>query len=116
MLYHWPEVYHNWGKVVVIVLIVFQGIQGKKILLIAHSQRIALERRNQPPAQLIYLSEANPLLRSVFSACTSMKCPIKNRLIEVYFTIPDFYIVTTIRIGTHPGFVVNRRPLTTKVR
>ena len=45
-----------------------------------------------------------------------MKLSTKNRLIEVYFAVPDFQIVSTIRTGTHPGLVVNRRPLTTKVR
>jgi len=45
-----------------------------------------------------------------------MKLSTKNRLIEVYFAVPDFQIVSAIRTGTHPGLVVNRRPLTTKVR
>jgi hypothetical protein len=45
-----------------------------------------------------------------------MKCSTKNGLIEVYFTVPDFYIVTAIRMGAHPGLVLNRRPLTAKVR
>ena len=45
-----------------------------------------------------------------------MKRSTKNRLIKVYFTIPDFDIVATIRMGTHPRLVVNRCPLTTKVR
>jgi hypothetical protein len=35
------------------------------------------------------LSEANPLLGSVFPACAGMKFSTKNRLIKVYFTIPD---------------------------
>jgi len=37
-----------------------------------------------------------------------MKCPTENRLIQVYLSIPDFYIVATIRIAAYPSFVVNR--------
>ena len=44
------------------------------------------------------------------------KCAAENRLIQVYFTIPDLEIVTTVRIGADPGFVVNRCPLTAEIR
>jgi len=44
------------------------------------------------------------------------KCAAENRLIQVYLTIPDLEIVTTVRIGAYPGFVVNRCPLTTEIR
>jgi len=73
----------------VIALAVFRDIQGKENRLPSHSQRIDAGKKSQPPAQLIYLSEANPLLRSVFPACAGMKFSTKNRLIKVYFTIPD---------------------------
>ncbi len=99
-----------------VALVVFQDTQGKENLLLSHSPRIGAGKKSPPPAQLIYRNEAHPLLRSIFSACAGMKFPTKNRLIKVYFTIPDLHIVSTIRTGTHPGLVVNRCPLTTEVR
>ena len=45
-----------------------------------------------------------------------MQFPAENRLIKVYFAVPDLYVESTIRTGTHPGLVVNRRSLTTEVR
>lgn len=114
--YRSPEACHSGGKSGAIALVVFPDTQGKENLLLSHSQRIGAGKKSQPPAQLIYLSEAHPLLRSVFSVCAGMQFSTKNRLIKVYFTIPDLHIVSTIRTGTHPGLVVNRCPLTTKVR
>jgi len=43
-------------------------------------------------------------------------CPAKNRLVQIYITIPDLKVVTAIRIGTYPSFVVNRRSLATEIR
>jgi len=115
--YRSPEACHSGGKAGALALVSFQDIEGKENLLLSHSQGIGAGKKSPPPAQLIYLNEAHPLLRSVFSAwCAGMKFSTKNRLIKVYFTIPDLYIVSTIRTGTHPGLVVNRCPLTTKVR
>jgi hypothetical protein len=112
-----PEVFHSEGKTEASVSVVFPDIRGKGNLLLSHSQRIGVGKKSPPPAQLIYLNEAHPLLRSVFSAwCAGMKFSTKNRLIKVYFTIPDLHIVSTIRTGTHPGLVVNRCTLTTEVR
>lgn len=100
-----------------LVSAVFPDSRGKGNPLLSHSQRIDVGKKNPPPVQLIYLNEASLLLRSVFSAwCAGMKLSTKNRLIKVYFAIPDLYVESTIRTGTHPGLVVNRRPLTTKVR
>jgi len=45
-----------------------------------------------------------------------MQFTAKNRLIEVYLTVPDLYVVTAVRTGTHPGLVVNRCALTAEVR
>jgi len=45
-----------------------------------------------------------------------MKCSAEDRLIEVYFTVPDLDIIAAIGIGAYPRFVLNRRPLTTEVR
>jgi hypothetical protein len=112
----WAEVCHSWGKEGIIALVDFQDTQGKGKHLLSHSQDIGAGKKSQLPAQIICLSEANPLLRIVFPACAGMKFSTKNRLIDVYFTIPDLYIVTTIRMGTHPSLVVDWRPLTTKVR
>ena len=95
---------------------VFPDIRGKENPLLSHSQRIGVGKKSPPPAQLICLNEAHPLLRSIFSACAGMKLSTKNRLIKVYFAVPDLYVESTIRTGTHPSLVVNRCPLTTKVR
>jgi len=73
-----------------VALVAFQDIQGKENHPLSHSQRIDAGKKSQPPAQLIYLSEANPLLGSVFSACAGMKFSTKNRLVKVDFAIPDF--------------------------
>jgi hypothetical protein len=113
---HSPEACHTLGKAEAPASAVFPDTQGTENLLLSHSQRIGVGKKSPPPAQPIYLNEANLLLRSVFSAwCAGMKFSTKNRLIKVYFTIPDLYIVSTIRTGTHPGLVVNRCSLTTKV-
>jgi hypothetical protein len=113
---HSPEVCHTWGKAEVIASVVSEDIQGKRNYLLSHSQHTGAGRRSQPPAQLIYRNEANLWLRSVFPACAGMKCSTENGLIQVYFTIPDLYIVSTIRMGAYPGLVLNWCPLTTKVR
>ena len=87
--YRSPEACHSGGKSGVISLVASQDIEGKENLLLFHSQRIGAGKKNQPPTQLIYLRAANPLLRSVFSACAGMQFSTENRLIKVYFTIPD---------------------------
>ena len=98
-------------------LVASQDTRGKENSRLSHSQHSGAGKKSPPPAQLTYQNEANSLLRSVFSTWrASMKLSTKNRLIKVYFAIPDLHIVSTIRTGTHPGLVVNRRPLTTKVR
>ena len=112
----WLGVSRSGGKPEASASAVFPHTRGKENLPLSHSQRNGVGRKSPPPAQLVYLNEAHPLLRSKFSACPGMKLSAKNRLIDVYFAVPDFYIVVTIRAGTHPGLVVNRRPLTTKVR
>jgi hypothetical protein len=114
--YRSPEACHRGDIAAAVALVVSQDTQGKENLLLSHSQRIGAGKKSPPPNQSIYLKEAHPLLRSVFSACAGMKFSTKDRLVEVYFTIPDLYVVSTIRTGTHPGLVVNRCPLTTKVR
>jgi hypothetical protein len=43
-------------------------------------------------------------------------CPTENRLIQIYIAIPDFNIVTAIRIGTYPGLVMNWCALATEIR
>jgi hypothetical protein len=112
----WPEVSHSGGKMGALVSVVLPHIRGKENPLLSHSRRIGAGKKSPPPAQLIYLNEAHPLLRSVFSACPGMKLSTKNRLIKVYFAVPDLYVESTIRTGTHPSLVVNRCSLTTKVR
>lgn len=113
----WLEVYRIWGKTEASISVVLPGIGGKENLPPSHNQRIGVGKRSPPPAQLIYLNEAHPLLRSIFSAwCTGMQFSAENRLIKVYFAVPDLDVEATIRTGTHPGLVVNRRSLTTKVR
>jgi hypothetical protein len=87
--YRSPEACHSWGKAGVISLVASQDIEGTENLLPFRSQRIGAGKKSQPPARLIYLSEANPLLRSVLSACAGMQFSTENRLIKVYFTIPD---------------------------
>jgi len=87
--YRSPEACHSGGKAGVIALVAFQDIEGKENLLLSHNQCIGAGKKSQPPAQLIYLSEANPLLRSVFSARAGMQFSTKNRLVKVYLTIPD---------------------------
>src|SRR4030042_3125655 len=112
----WLGVSRSGGKPEASASAVLPHIQGKENLPLSHSQRNGVGRKSPPPAQLVYLNEAHPLLRSKFSACPGMNLSAKKRLIDVYFAVPDFYIVVTIRAGTHPGLVVNRRPLTTEVR
>ena len=113
---HWPEVCHSAGSTEALVSAGFPDIRGKENPQLSHSQRNGVGKKNPPPAQLIYLNEAHPLLRSIFSACAGMKLSTENRLIKVYFAVPDLYVEPTIRTGTHPSLVVNRCPLTTKVR
>jgi hypothetical protein len=115
--YRSPEVCRNGGKTEALSLVVSPDTRGKENSLLSHSQRTGAGKKSQPPDQLTCPNEANLLLRSVFSAwCAGMQFPTKNRLIKVYFAVPDLHIVSTIRTGTHPGLVVNRCPLTTKVR
>ena len=45
-----------------------------------------------------------------------MKRPAHNGFVNINITIPDFQVEAAIRIGANPGFVVNRRPLATKIR
>jgi hypothetical protein len=40
----------------------------------------------------------------------------ENRLVEVYFTVPDFKIESAVRISTYPRLVANGRPLASEVR
>src|SRR4030042_3212052 len=95
---------------------VFPDIRRQQNPPPSHSQRIGVGKKSPPPAQLVCLNEAHPLLRSIFSACAGMKLSTKNRLIKGYFAVPDLYVESTIRTGTHPRLVVNRCPLTTEVR
>jgi hypothetical protein len=44
-----------------------------------------------------------------------MKCPTHNGFVNIDVAIPDFKVEAAIRIGTNPGFVVNRRPLTAEI-
>ena len=39
-----------------------------------------------------------------------------DRLIDINITIPDFQVVTAIRIGANPSLIADRSPLTTEVR
>jgi hypothetical protein len=113
----WLGAYRIGGKTEASVSVVLPDIRGKETLLLSHSQRIGVEKRSPPPARLVYLNEAHPLLRSIFSAwCTGMQFSTENRLIKVYFAVPDLYVESAIRTGAHPGLVVNRCSLTTKVR
>ena len=45
-----------------------------------------------------------------------MERPAHNRFINIDIAIPDFQVEAAIRIGANPCFVVNRRPLTAKIR
>src|SRR4030043_1796031 len=113
----WLGVSRSGGKPEASASAVFPHTRGKENLPLSHSQRNGVGRESPPPAQLVYLNEAHPLLRSKFPAWRAgMKLSAKNRLIDVYFAVPDFYIVVTIRAGTHPGLVGNRGPPTTEVR
>jgi hypothetical protein len=42
--------------------------------------------------------------------------PADNGLVDEHITVPDFQIVTAIRIGADPCLVMNRCPLTAKIR
>ena len=42
--------------------------------------------------------------------------PAHDGLVNVNVAIPDFQVETTIRIGANPCLVVNRCPLTAKIR
>jgi hypothetical protein len=97
-------------------LAILSDIRSKENALRSHNQRIGAGKKSQPPPRSIYPDETHPLLRSIFSACTGMKFSTQNRLIKVYFAVPDLHIVSAIRTRTHPSLVVNRCPLTTKVR
>jgi len=44
------------------------------------------------------------------------ECPAHNGFVNIDITIPDFQVVTAIRIGANPGFVVNGCPLAAKIR
>src|SRR4030042_962464 len=112
----WLEVSRSGGKPEASASAVLAHTRGKENLPLPHSQRNGVGRKSPPPAQLVYLNEAHPLLRSIFSACPGMKLSTKNRLIDVYFAVPDFYIVVTIRAGTHPGLVGIRGPRPRRVR
>ena len=102
----------RWGAIAAATL---PGIEDTEKNLPSHSQRTAEERRIQPPAQPVCLSEAMPLLRSVVPTCTTVERSVKNGLVNVYFPVPDLYVETAIRMSAYPGLVVNRCPLTTKV-
>ena len=52
----------------------------------------------------------------MLTGAVTVECSTHNGLIKVNITIPDFQVETTIRIGADPGFVVNSRSLTAKVR
>ena len=43
------------------------------------------------------------------------KLTAQDGLVEVYLSVPDLDVETTIRICAHPGFVVDRRTLASKV-
>jgi hypothetical protein len=43
-------------------------------------------------------------------------CPADNGFVDVHIAVPDFQVETAIRIGANPSLVMNRRPLTAKVR
>ena len=45
-----------------------------------------------------------------------MECPAHNGFIYINITISDFQVVTAIRIGANPCFVVNGCPLVPKIR
>ncbi len=44
------------------------------------------------------------------------KLTAKNRLVEIYLTVPDLQIKPAVGIGTHPCLVVNRCTLASEVR
>jgi len=45
-----------------------------------------------------------------------MRSPADDRFINIDIAIPDFQVIAAIRIGANPCFVVNRCPLTAKIR
>ncbi len=45
-----------------------------------------------------------------------MKRSTDNGFVNIDITIPDFQVEAAIRISANPGFVVNSRPLTAKIR
>ena len=43
-------------------------------------------------------------------------CPVVDRFIDVNVAVSDFQIESTFRIGTNPGFILDRRTLAAKIR
>jgi len=41
---------------------------------------------------------------------------IHDRFVDINITIPDLQVETAIRVGAHPSFVLNGRPLTAEIR
>ena len=40
---------------------------------------------------------------------------VHNWFVYVNVAVPDFKVITAIRIGTDPGFIMNRRPLVAEI-
>ena len=112
----WPEACCKRDRAEATASAAWQRIRGTESPPLCHSQRTDVGKKSQPPAQLTCVSEANPLLRGIFSACAGMECAVKNGLVSVYLAISDLDVVAAIRTGAHPGLVVNRCPLTAEVR
>jgi hypothetical protein len=44
-----------------------------------------------------------------------MACAAENRLIQIYVAIPDFQVEAAFRISAHPGFIMYRCTLASKI-
>jgi hypothetical protein len=45
-----------------------------------------------------------------------MECAAHDRFVSVDITVPDFQVEAAIRIGAHPGFILDRCPLAAEIR
>ena len=52
----------------------------------------------------------------MLTGAVTVESSTHNGLINVNIAIPDFKVITAIRIGTNPSLVVNGRSLTAEVR
>ena len=60
--------------------------------------------------------EAKGKLAYTLAGADAMERTTDNGFVNIDITVPDFQVVTAIRIGANPCFVMNSCPLITKIR